>query len=81
MTFATSGSSYIEAFPLDRPFDAMHRLMTHSFMDSVKSGSANPPTEPGIGIDLDLAEVARLAYRHSRVDKAAQALNLPRVTR
>ena len=76
ITFATSASRYIEAFPLDRPFDATHRLMTHCFMDGVKAGGADPPTESGLGIHLDLAAVEHHAYRYSRVQHAGRPVNV-----
>jgi L-alanine-DL-glutamate epimerase-like enolase superfamily enzyme len=76
LAFASPVAQYIEAFPLDRPFDAAHELLVHSFMDEVRGGQAVPPKGPGIGIQLDLDSVQRYAYRRSHVEHPAKLIQL-----
>ncbi len=56
---------HVEMFPADRPFDARHLLTLSSAHQRVTRGWFNPPMEPGLGIDLDLDQVARFSYRHA----------------
>jgi L-alanine-DL-glutamate epimerase-like enolase superfamily enzyme len=58
---------HVEMFPTDRPFDARHLLTLSCAHQRVKQGWLEAPLEPGFGIDLDVAQVARFAYRHACV--------------
>jgi L-alanine-DL-glutamate epimerase-like enolase superfamily enzyme len=58
---------HIELFPADRPFDVRHLLTVTSAHERVRGGSLLPATDPGLGVVLDLDQVARYSIRHGRV--------------
>lgn len=58
---------HVEMFPTDRSFDARHFLTMSTAQQRVTQGWFEPPSEPGLGIELNLAEVARFSYRHARI--------------
>jgi len=60
---------HIEMFPRDRPFDMRHCLTLRSAHERVAHGRLVPEHESGLGIQLDLDQVARHAIRHSHVGR------------
>jgi L-alanine-DL-glutamate epimerase-like enolase superfamily enzyme len=60
---------HIEMFPRDRPFDVRHRLTLRSAHERVAHGRLLPEHESGLGIVLDLDQVARHAIRHGHVGR------------
>ena len=60
---------HIEMFPRDRPFDVRHRLTLRSAHERVAHGRLLPEHASGLGIVLDLDQVARHAIRHSHVGR------------
>ena len=64
---ASPAVDHIEMFPRDRPFDVRHRLTQRSAHERVVRGRLQPQHESGLGIALDLDQVARHAIRHSHV--------------
>jgi L-alanine-DL-glutamate epimerase-like enolase superfamily enzyme len=60
---------HIEMFPRDRPFDVRHRLTLGSAHERVVRGQLLPEHESGLGIVLDLDQVARHAIRHGHVGR------------
>jgi L-alanine-DL-glutamate epimerase-like enolase superfamily enzyme len=60
---------HIEMFPRDRPFDVRHRLTLRSAHERVAHGKLLPEHESGLGIVLDLDQVARHSLRHSHVGR------------
>jgi L-alanine-DL-glutamate epimerase-like enolase superfamily enzyme len=57
----------VEAFPLDRPFDRTHELLTEPLMGEVDKGYVPAPAKAGTGISLDQAAVKRTARRATRL--------------
>jgi L-alanine-DL-glutamate epimerase-like enolase superfamily enzyme len=68
---ALAGSTvdHIEMFPTDRPFDVRHLLSVDSAYAHVRAGKLPPATAPGLGIVLDLEQVARHSVRHASVGR------------
>jgi L-alanine-DL-glutamate epimerase-like enolase superfamily enzyme len=58
---------HIEMFPRDRPFDVRHRLTQRSAHERVTHGMLQPAQDSGLGITLNLDQVARHAVRHGQV--------------
>jgi L-alanine-DL-glutamate epimerase-like enolase superfamily enzyme len=58
---------HIEMFPADRPFDVRHELTVTSAHARVRKGQLQPASDPGLGVVLDLEQVARHALRHGRI--------------
>lgn len=63
-----SSCDHIEMFPKDRPFDVRHYLTMHSAHDRVHAGKLTPSTESGLGIVLDLDQVARYSTRYGQLN-------------
>ena len=60
---------HIEMFPRDRPFDVRHRLTLGSAHERVAHGKLLPENDSGLGVVLDLDQVARHSLRHSHVGR------------
>jgi L-alanine-DL-glutamate epimerase-like enolase superfamily enzyme len=58
---------HIEMFPKDRPFDVRHWLTETSAHERVRDGSLMPGNDPGLGVVLDMDQVARHSIRHGRI--------------
>jgi L-alanine-DL-glutamate epimerase-like enolase superfamily enzyme len=58
---------HIEMFPADRPFDVRHWLTVTSAHERVRAGSLLPGSELGLGVVLDIDQVARHSIRHGRI--------------
>lgn len=58
-------ADHIEIFPADRPFDCAHLAIEAPAFADIKSGHIEPPTQPGTGMKLDSAALAKYAYRHA----------------
>jgi L-alanine-DL-glutamate epimerase-like enolase superfamily enzyme len=64
---------HVEAFPLDRDFDAAHRLLQNTPLREAAGGTIEPPATSGSGIRLDLDAVNHHAYRHHEVQARGPA--------
>jgi L-alanine-DL-glutamate epimerase-like enolase superfamily enzyme len=58
---------HIEMFPKDRPFDVRHWLTETSAHERVQGGSLVPGNDPGLGVALNMDQVARHSIRHGRI--------------
>lgn len=67
VTFAWPNTTYVEAFPDNRPFEPSSKLLMKSVFGRVERGMLEAPVEPGLDLDLDLAAVNAFAVRHDAV--------------
>ena len=58
---------HIEMFPKDRAFDVRHWLTETSAHERVHAGNLVPGNDPGLGVALNMDEVARHSVRHGRI--------------
>lgn len=72
LTFAWPGAPYVEGFPDDRPFEPSYKLTTGSIYPRIVDGHLEPPTEPGLAIELDLDVVESTAIRYHLADGPAR---------
>jgi D-arabinonate dehydratase len=64
---ASRDVDHIEMFPSDMRFDVRGALTLGSAHERVRDGCLIPAAAPGLGVTLDLEQVARFAVRHGGV--------------
>ncbi len=65
LAFAWHNVRPIELYPRDRSFDLSHRFIRDSLLWE-RPGYLSPPTEPGIGIQIDFESLRHHTVRHSQ---------------
>lgn len=65
LSFAWPGNTYIEEFPVDRPFDFTHELIQGDVISHPETGTVSAPTKAGTGVKFVDEAIARFSSRYS----------------